>query len=234
MKLDSLIAIVLNILSSAIQIVDLSAIIHGRFLYWCAYESRLEPEAIEMAERTALLFNPSQIGRHDIICGHSGNNIVNSSPERTLEQARRYITLSNGRLIDPLPETLFAHDTWGKRDVERMIEIYEGIVLSPTPSNWELPGILTLETLAVFGEFMADQIEANRQIGAMNEPDESATCIEEKRIFKDKLPTLAGKLIFPPIGWIDHQSHLLGPIINATVGRLTLIARWFWSIERSL
>ena len=112
-----------------------------------------------------------------------------------------------------------------------MIEIHEGIVL--TPANWELPGTLTLETLAVFGEFMADQIEASGQIGAMDEPDESATGIEEKRIFEDKLPTLAGKLIFPPVGWIDHQSHLLGPIANATEGRLTLIARWFWSIGRS-
>ena len=203
-------------------------------LYCCAYESRLEQEAIEMAERTALLFNPPQIGRRGIVCGHSGNNIVNSSPERTLEQARRYITLSNGRLINPTPETLFAHDQWGKRDVERVIDMHEGIVLSLTPTDWELPGTLTLETLAVFGEFMADQIEASGQIGAMDEPDESATGIEEKRIFEDKLPTLAGKLIFPPVGWIDHQSHLLGPIANATEGRLTLIARWFWSIERSL
>ena len=135
--------------------------------------------------------------------------------------------MSNGRLIDPTPETLFAHDPWGKRDVERMTEIHEGIVVSLTPSDWELPGTLTLETLAVFGEFIADQIEASRQIVAMNEPDESATGIEEKRIFQDKLPTLAGKLIFPPVGWIDHQSHLLGPIANATEGRLTLIARWF-------
>ena len=113
-----------------------------------------------------------------------------------------------------------------------MIEIHEGIVL--TPANWELPGTLTLETLAVFGEIMADQVEASRQIGAMDEPDESATGIDEKRIFKGKLPTLAGKLIFPPVGWIDYQSHLLGPIAYAVEGRLTLIARWFGSIERSL
>eukprot|EP00439_Symbiodinium_sp_Y106_P076169 s1408_g15.t1 len=177
-------------------------------LYWCAYESRLEQEDTEMSERTALLFNPPQIGRRGIVCRHSGNNIVNSTPGRTLDQ-----------------------DTCGKRDAERMIEIHEGIV---TPANWELPGTLTLETLAVFGEIMADQVEASRQIGAMDEPDESATGIDEKRIFKGKLPTLAGKLIFPPVGWIDYQSHLLGPIAYAVEGRLTLIARWFGSIERSL
>ena len=95
-----------------------------------------------------------------------------------------------------------------------MIEIHEGIV---TPANWELPGTLTLETLAVFGEIMADQVEASRQIGAMDEPDESATGIDEKRIFKGKLPTLAGKLILStslvgltisPIYWVPLPTQL--------------------------
>ena len=110
--------------------------------------------------------------------------------------------MSNGRLIDPTPETLFVHDPWGKRDVERMIEIHEGIVVSLTPSDWELPGTLTLETLAVFGEFMADQIEASRQIGAMNEPDESATGIEEKRIFQRQTANI-GRQVDLSTSWLD-------------------------------
>ena len=119
-----------------------------------------------------------------------------------MDQVRRYIILSNGRIIDPAPETLLAQDTWGKRDVEKMIEIHAGIVLSLTPANWELPATLTLETLAAFGEFMADQIEASRQIGAMNEPDESAAGIDEKAALQRQIANI-GRQVDLSTSWLD-------------------------------
>ena len=115
-----------------------------------------------------------------------------------------------------------------------MLDYHEAIVGSLTPGDWDLPGSLSLETVAHFGELLADEIEAAKQVGVIDEPADSATGIDEKHEFRSRLPDIAAKLICPPIGWIEYQSGFMGNGVNYAQGRLALVARWFWSIERAL